>query len=75
VLVPIKYPVLLFFNYLLRDRAATMRTTKHIFALLFGAIGLGLIVRGAWGGVWPLSVQLVAGMALLVYAVVRWRTL
>lgn len=52
-----------------------MRTTKHIFALLFGAIGLGLIVRGVWGGVWPVSVQLVAGLALLVYAVVRWRTL
>ena len=52
-----------------------MRTTKHIFAVLFGLIGVALIVRGAWGGVWPLSVQLIGGIALLTYAVVRWRVL
>jgi len=38
-----------------------------------GVIGALLIVRGVWGGVWPISIQLVAGVVLLVYAVLRWR--
>ena len=38
-----------------------------------GVLGVLLIVRGAWGGVWPLSIQLIAGVGLLVYAVLRWR--
>jgi hypothetical protein len=50
-----------------------MWTTRKIIALIMGVIGAGLIVRGAWGGVWPLSVQLIAGVFLEVVAVVRWR--
>ena len=38
-----------------------------------GAIGVALIARGLWGGVWPLSVQLIAGILLLALAVLRWR--
>ena len=33
------------------------------------------MVRGAWDGFWPVSVQLVVGVLLLVYAILRWRTL
>jgi hypothetical protein len=50
-----------------------MRTFRRIIALLLGAIGCLLVVRGVWGGVWPVSVQLVAGVALVVLAVLRWR--
>jgi hypothetical protein len=34
-----------------------------------------LIVRGVWGGVWPVSVQLIAGILLLAFSVMRWRML
>jgi hypothetical protein len=50
-----------------------MWTARKIIALVMGVIGAGLIVRGAWGGVWPLSVQLIAGVFLVVLAVLRWR--
>ena len=47
--------------------------TKQIIALVMGVIGAALIVRGVWGGVWPLSVQFIAGVFLEVLAVLRWR--
>lgn len=52
-----------------------MWTTRKIIAVVTGALGVLLIVRGAWGGVWPPSVQLIAGVLLVVMAVLRWRTL
>ena len=50
-----------------------MLTTRKIIALIMGVIGAALIVRGLWGGVWPLSVQFIAGVFLEVLAVLRWR--
>jgi Na+(H+)/acetate symporter ActP len=50
-----------------------MRTTKQIITLVMGIVGILLIVRGVWGGVWPVSIQLIAGAVLLVYAILRWR--
>jgi len=52
-----------------------MWTTRKIIAIVTGALGVLLIVRGAWSGVWPPSVQLIAGVLLVVMAVLRWRTL
>jgi hypothetical protein len=52
-----------------------MWTTRKIIAIVTGALGVLLIARGAWGGVWPLSLQLIAGVLLVVMAVLRWRTL
>ena len=42
-------------------------------AVIFALIGVGLVVRGVVGGVWPISVQLIAGVALIAYAIVRLR--
>ena len=50
-----------------------MLTSKRIITVIMGVVGALLIVRGAWGGVWPLSIQLIAGVGLVVYAVLRWR--
>jgi hypothetical protein len=50
-----------------------MLTSKRIITVIMGVVGVLLIVRGAWGGVWPLSIQLIAGVVLLVYAILRWR--
>jgi len=50
-----------------------MRTAKRIITLFMGVVGVALIVRGVWGGVWPLSIQLVGGVLLLVFAALRWR--
>jgi len=50
-----------------------MRRSRQIIALVMGVVGAALIVRGVWGGVWPLSVQLIAGIFLEVLAVLRWR--
>jgi hypothetical protein len=52
-----------------------MRTVQQILALVAGAMGVALVVYGAWDGLWPLSLQLIAGVLLLVYAVFRWRML
>jgi hypothetical protein len=52
-----------------------MRTTRQILTAVVGLLGAALVVRGLWGGVWPPTVQLIAGALLLVYAVVRWRVL
>jgi len=50
-----------------------MWTTRKIITLIMGAIGVALIARGLIGGVWPLSVQFIAGIFLLTLAVLRWR--
>jgi hypothetical protein len=52
-----------------------MRRTKRIFAAAFVVLGVALMVKGAWTGLWPVSMQLVAGLALVVFGVLRWRTL
>ena len=52
-----------------------MLTTKRILALAIGALGVALVVKGAWNGVWPLSYQLFAGVLLIIFAVLRWRSL
>jgi len=52
-----------------------MLTTRKIIAIVTGVIGALLIVRGLWGGAWPPSLQLVAGILLIVMAVLRWRSL
>ncbi|MFA4965173.1 MAG: hypothetical protein WC709_05985 [Thermoleophilia bacterium] len=53
-----------------------MRKTQQILAILTGAIGALLIARSVAGGqLWPLSIQLIAGVLLVVMAVLRWRGL
>jgi hypothetical protein len=52
-----------------------MRRTQRILAIVMGVLGLLLIVKGAMDGVWPVSAQLLAGVLLVVFAVLRWRTL
>jgi hypothetical protein len=55
--------------------AENMRTSRRIITLLLAVIGVSLIVRGIWGGAWPPSVQFIAGIVLLVLAVLRWRSI
>jgi nicotinamide riboside transporter PnuC len=52
-----------------------MLKTRQIIALATGLLGLLLIIFGMRGGVWPLSLQLIAGLALVAIAVLRWRML
>jgi drug/metabolite transporter (DMT)-like permease len=52
-----------------------MRTTKRTLAVVMGVLGLMLVVKGAMDGLWPVSMQLMAGVLLVVFAVLRWRTL
>ena len=49
-----------------------MRRAHQVIAVVFGVIGVALLVRGIAGGIWPVSVQLVTGIILLVLAVLRW---
>ena len=50
-----------------------MHRTKQVITIVMGVVGVLLIVRGAWGGVWPLSIQLIAGVLLVAFAFLRWR--
>ncbi len=52
-----------------------MLKTRQVILIITGVLGVLLVVRGAWGGVWPLSIQLIAGVLLLVFAGLRWWTL
>lgn len=52
-----------------------MRKVQQILALAAGVMGAALVVYGASGGLWPLTLQFVAGCLLVGYAVLRWRTL
>ena len=49
-----------------------MRRAHQVIAIVFGVIGAALVVRGVAGGLWPVSLQLLAGILLLVLAVLRW---
>ena len=49
-----------------------MRRAHQILAVVFAVVAVALIVTGAMGGVWPVSVQLLAGALLLFLAVLRW---
>lgn len=53
-----------------------MHRTQQILALVTGVLGVLLVVRSlADGRVWPLSIQLIAGVLLIVLAWLRWRSL
>jgi hypothetical protein len=52
-----------------------MRTSRQVIALVMGVLGVLLIVRGVWGGAWPLSIQTIAGVLLIVFAGLRWWTI
>ena len=52
-----------------------MLKTRQIIVIITGVLGVLLVVKGAWGGVWPPSIQLIAGVLLLVFAGLRWWTL
>ena len=56
-------------------RFHAMLKTRQIIVIITGVLGVLLVVRGAWGGVWPPSVQLFAGILLTVFAGLRWWTL
>jgi len=51
-----------------------MHTSRQIIAVVMGVLVVLLIVRGVWGGAWPLSIQTIAGVLLLVLAGLRWWT-
>ena len=50
-----------------------MHRTRQIFSVAFVALGALLLIRGVWGGVWPLSIQTIAGALLLLLGVLRLR--
>jgi hypothetical protein len=50
-----------------------MHKTRQVFSIVFVVLGAALVVRGFWGGVWPLSLQTIAGALLLVLGVLRLR--
>ena len=52
---------------------AVMQQTRQIFAYLFLALGLALVVSHFMGGAWPLTWQLVSGLLLVGYGVLRLR--
>jgi hypothetical protein len=52
-----------------------MRTVQRILTVILGVLGLLLIGKAVMDGLWPVSLQLVAGGLLIVLAVVRWRSL
>ena len=51
----------------------SMWTARRIITVIMGVVALLLIARGVWGGVYPFSIQLIAGVFLLILAVLRWR--
>jgi hypothetical protein len=53
----------------------TMRKSRQILAVVLALLGLALIVKGAIDGLWPLSIQFIAGILLVAFAFLRWRTL
>jgi hypothetical protein len=52
-----------------------MRKTKQIFAVAFVVLGALLLAKAVAGGLWPPSLQLIAGASLVVYGMLRWWTL
>jgi uncharacterized membrane protein len=49
-----------------------MKRAHQILAIVFAVVAVALLVRGAEGGLWPVSVQFLAGAVLLAGAIVRW---
>jgi hypothetical protein len=49
-----------------------MKRAHQLLAVVFFVVGAALLVRGVAGGVWPVSVQALAGLLMLVLAVLRW---
>jgi hypothetical protein len=52
-----------------------VRTTKRILAVVMAVLGVALVVVGVRGGIWPLSIQFLCGLALIALAYLRWRTI
>jgi hypothetical protein len=52
-----------------------MQKRRQIFAVAFVVLGILLVLKGVIGGVWPISIQLVAGALLIVVGVLRLRIL
>ncbi len=50
-----------------------MQRARQAITIVMGILGVALIVRGVVGGVWPISLQLIAGILLLAFAALRWR--
>jgi hypothetical protein len=50
-----------------------MHVVQRILTIVTATLGVLLVVRGVWHGVWPVSIQLLAGVLLLTLAVLRWR--
>jgi hypothetical protein len=50
-----------------------MRSLQRMLVMVTGVIGALLVVKGVWGGLWPISLQLIVGVLLLVYAFFRLR--
>ncbi len=49
-----------------------MKRAHQILAVVFAVVAAALLVRGAMGGLWPVSVQFLAGVVLLGGAILRW---
>jgi hypothetical protein len=49
-----------------------MKRAHQVLAVVFFIVGAALVVRGVSGGVWPVSLQALAGVLMLVLAVLRW---
>jgi hypothetical protein len=52
-----------------------MLRTRQIILVITAVLGVLLIIRGASGGVWPLSIQFIAGVLVLMFAGLRWWTM
>jgi drug/metabolite transporter (DMT)-like permease len=49
-----------------------MKRAHKILAVVFAVVGAALVVRGVAGGIWPVSLQFLAGLLMLVLAALRW---
>jgi len=52
-----------------------LRTTKRVLAVVMALLGVALVVVGVWGGIWPISLQFIAGLLLIAFAYLRWRSI
>jgi drug/metabolite transporter (DMT)-like permease len=50
-----------------------MLTARKIIALAMGALGVLLVVYGLSGGLWPVAVQTIAGVLLVLFAWFQWK--
>ena len=50
-----------------------MNKARQVFSVVFVVLGAALLVRGLWAGIWPLSLQTIAGALLLIMGVLRLR--